>query len=266
MWGVTADSLLASNALGVRAEAALMNLSTTLFFYLVFGSTIAVAVHLTPAATSSGQRWFQTLTAVVFWPLYLPALLQRPANQVAHPENSGAIRSSGGDVGAADEMAAAIHQVETELDLALTSLGGWSDAVLTREQHRFEELRVAWHAQAAKIRELDRIFGHLVLTETEVSASVARLGERVATSHRARQTNIARLRALRDRLHTDLMNTLAWVRELVTMIHLAKYTGAPASRAEELVMQIATSIEGLSEVAGWREADCPLTAEPTEVL
>ena len=38
----------------------------------------------------------------------------------------------------------------------------------------------------------------------------------------------------------------------MTLIHLAKYTGAPASRAEELVLQIATSIEGLSEVATWR--------------
>ena len=51
----------------------------------------------------------------------------------------------------------------------------------------------------------------------------------------------------------DLLNTLAWVRELVTMIHLAKYTGAPASRAEELVLQIATAVEGLSEVAAWRD-------------
>jgi hypothetical protein len=34
------------------------------------------------------------------------------------------------------------------------------------------------------------------------------------------------------------------------MIHLAKFTGAPASRAEELVSQIATAIQGLSEVTG----------------
>jgi hypothetical protein len=65
------------------------------------------------------------------------------------------------------------------------------------------------------------------------------------------------LRELRDQLHRDLMNTLAWVRELATRIHLARYTGAPASRAEELVMQIATSVEGLSEVAGWREPSLP---------
>ena len=54
-------------------------------------------------------------------------------------------------------------------------------------------------------------------------------------------------------MHQDLMGTLAWVRELVTMIHLAKYTGAPASRAAELVAQIAAAVEGLSEVSTWQE-------------
>ncbi len=48
------------------------------------------------------------------------------------------------------------------------------------------------------------------------------------------------------------MGTLAWVRELVSMVHLAKFTGAPASRAEELVAQIAAAIEGISAVT-WQE-------------
>ena len=64
------------------------------------------------------------------------------------------------------------------------------------------------------------------------------------------------------------MATLAWIRELVSMIHLAKFTGAPASRAEELVAQIAASVEGISAIAG-QTADQPALhnlqqpAEPT---
>ncbi len=50
------------------------------------------------------------------------------------------------------------------------------------------------------------------------------------------------------------MGTLAWVRELVTMIHLAKFTGTPASRAEELVVQIAAAVKGISEVSAWQDA------------
>jgi len=233
-----------------------MNLTTTLLFYLLFGGAVAVAVHLAPGADHSVPRWFRTLSAAVFWPLYLPGLLQHPANPRAEScEGGGSNRLPDTDMTAGDEISAEIQQVETELDLALISLGGWSDAVLAREQHRFEELRVAWHAQADKIRDLDRILGQLVPTDAAVNAPAAKASERIASSHTARQANITRLRTLRDRFHADLMNTLAWVRELVTMIHLAKYTGAPASRAEELVMQIATSIEGLSEVAAWRDAD-----------
>ena len=40
------------------------------------------------------------------------------------------------------------------------------------------------------------------------------------------------------------------------MIHLAKFTGAPASRAEELVAQIAAAIEGISAVT-WQERARP---------
>ena len=62
-----------------------------------------------------------------------------------------------------------------------------------------------------------------------------------------------RLQELRGRLLDDLLGTLAWVRELVTMIHLAKFSGAPASGAEELVSQIAAAVEGLSEASSWVE-------------
>lgn len=243
-----------------------MNLTTTLLFYLVIGSAVAVAVHLSLEDTRRGQRWFRTLTAVVFWPLYVPALLQHPASPVARSDENDESHGPPWVAGdAADEMSAAIHQVETELDLALQSLGGWSDDVLNREAHRFKELRVAWRAQAAKIRELDQILGKLVVAQTPAHSLTTEASERVLGSLKARRINLARLQALRDRYHADLMNTLAWVRELVTMIHLAKYTGAPASRAEELVMQIATSVEGLSEVAAWRDAEGPLTLASSDV-
>jgi hypothetical protein len=251
---------------GVAWEAALMNITTTLLFYLLFGCAVAVAVSLSSSDASRGQRWFRTLTAVIFWPLYLPTLLQRPASRAGQSAETEEFNEMSREaVVGEDEMSAAIHQVETELNLALTSLGGWSDDVLTREEHRFEELRAAWRSQAVKIRELDRVLSQLVATERAIGPLAKEPSERVRNSERARQANISRLRALRDRYHADLMEMLTRVRELVTMIHLAKYTGAPASRAEELVMQIATSIEGLSEVAAWREAEYSPDAVPSAV-
>ena len=62
----------------------------------------------------------------------------------------------------------------------------------------------------------------------------------------------------------DLLGTLAWVRELVSMIHLAKFTGAPASRAEELVAQIAAAVEGLSALT-WQEETAPRPQAPLPI-
>ena len=234
-----------------------MNMMTSLLFYLLLGGAVAVADFLAAGEGGvGGQRMFRLFTAFVFWPLYLPALLQGQQEKRTDAASGGeGNRSPKSVVPPVDDLAAAIRQVESELDLALASLDGWSDAILAREQHRFEELRAAWHAQADKIRELDLLLKTMATDHAQSHAAMEPPSERVAASYRGRQANIDRLAALRDRCRDDLMNTLAWVRELVTMIHLAKYTGAPASRADELVMQIATSIEGISEVAGWRNAE-----------
>ena len=145
--------------------------------------------------------------------------------------------------------------METELDAALQSLDGWSEGLLTREAERICELKSAWGVQAGRIRELDRLLTQPGFAEnpatTTTKDSEVPFDARILAADKTRQSNIRRLREMRRQMHSDLMSTLAWVRELVTMIHLAKYGGAPASRAEELVAQIAAAVEGLSEVTAW---------------
>jgi hypothetical protein len=144
--------------------------------------------------------------------------------------------------------------VEIELDAALDGLDGWAEDVLNSEQHRLEELRLAWKTQADRIRQIDR----LLADPSAHSDSLADVAADVATarqSEKTRQGNIRQLSALRNRMQADLVGTLAWVRELVTMIHLAKFSGAPAARAEELVAQIAAAVQGLSEVSAWRDQE-----------
>ena len=84
------------------------------------------------------------------------------------------------------------------------------------------------------------------------SAEASTTADRLRSSRLARRQNIERLRRIRQRAYEDLIGTLAWVRELVSMIHLARFSGAPAARAEELVAQIAAAVEGLSELT-WQE-------------
>ncbi len=217
-----------------------MGFSVTMIFYLLIGVGVSTAVFLSDSRGTRGAPVFRVATAVVFWPLYLPILLTGPR---PGPTPEPALHSSDDDA-----MSQAISQVEAELELALASLDGWVEDVLAHETDRFRELSGAWHNQAERIREMDRL-----LDRAEPAASGPEASDRCRQSEQSRRANLDRLRQVRDRAYEDLMGTLAWVRELVSMIHLAKFTGAPASRAEELVAQIATAIEGISAVT-WQDA------------
>lgn len=220
-----------------------MGLSETLVLYLVAGLAVTGAVYL---SRDCGRGWFRLVTATAFWPIYLPVLLSRPNPPAAtHPQANR-------EVG--DEMTGAIAQVDAELDTAFSSLDGWAENVLAREKDRLAELRSALVAQAARIRDMDAL---IVRTDSEPAAEEHQAGallvDRRLLSEQARRKNHERLREVRRRAYDDLMGTLAWIRELVSMIHLAKFTGAPASRAEELVAQIAAAVEGISAVT-WQDA------------
>ena len=137
--------------------------------------------------------------------------------------------------------------METELDTALGGLDGWAEDVLNSEQHRLEELRCL-EGEADRIRQIDRVLAEPDARNNSLAVLAGDI-QAVRKSETTRQENLRQLSKLRDRMHADLVGTLAWVRELVTMIHLAKFSGAPAARAEELVAQIAAAVQGLSEVS-----------------
>ncbi len=228
-----------------------MGLHESLAIYLLTGAAVATAVYLTDRHTGWMHAGLLFLGAWLFWPLFVPVLLS--ARQTAAvPEAPTAVPAH------ADSMAAAIGQVESELDGALSSLGGWAESVLASETDRIHELRLALAAQAARIREMDELLARSLPAElgpqvaSHGSSATDATDARWSKSHQARVHNLARLSHVRKQAYSDLMATLAWIRELVSMIHLAKFTGAPASRAEELVAQIAAAIEGVSAIA-WQE-------------
>jgi hypothetical protein len=225
-----------------------MLLEQVLLLHLMVGVAVAAAVYLSSQARHRGEHWFQVISALVFWPMYLPLLLTRQASVKKEREPVPAPPCQ-------DELAQAIAQVDAELDGALQSLGGWAEDVLARERGRLHELRSAWVAQAERIREMDRLLRRPEYGENGVwsaAPTAAANSERLRHSQQVIQRNIGRLKQVRERAVADLLGTLAWVRELVSMIHLAKFTGAPAARAEELVAQIAAAVEGLSAVT-WQE-------------
>ncbi len=227
-----------------------MSGGVTLCFYLVIGAAVAVALWISKTSEIQSGRVFQTVTALLFWPLYLPVLLvsNGPGSRGnAAPDDRDRRRPD-------DGMATAIAQVELELDSALRSLNGWAGAVLSPKSDRFAELRSAWREQAERVRELDRLLSASANEPTPAESPAVEAQSssenRITESERLRHENLSKLKLVRKQCHDDLMATLAWVRQLVTMIHLARYTGEPASRAAELVQQIADAVEGLSKQTG----------------
>ncbi|MEZ5967157.1 MAG: hypothetical protein R3F56_25200 [Planctomycetota bacterium] len=216
-----------------------MGLFDTLLLYGSVGAGIAVATLLASEGAPRHARVFRVAMGFLFWPMHLPWLLaargtEPPAASVPH-----------------DAMAAAIGQVERELAAAIAGLDGWAESVLAGPCLRANELSTAWKAQAERIRTMDRV---LAADDAPAAPGSDEL-ESDSRSHKsaaARQQNMQRLRTVRRQAHDDLLGSLAWVRELVSMIHLARFTGAPASRAGELVAQIAAAVEGLSEASGWQ--------------
>ena len=230
-----------------------MSLGSSLVLYLMIGAGVAVATYLRRDSDDAPHR-FQVASSLLFWPLYLPLLLNpsggiRPDAEMKAPEEPDS------------EIDVAIARVEEELDCALQTLDGWAEDAIAVEASRLDELKAVWRMQADRIGELNQLLESTDTSETgllgEASSPTlprqSTAGGRIRQSEQGRKANINRLRELRDRMQADLTGSLAWVRELVTMIHLARYTGAPASRAEELVAQIAAAVEGLSEVSDWSQ-------------
>lgn len=208
-------------------------LGPTLVLYLLVGLGVAVALYLSDPPRPSGERVLRLATAVPFWPLYLPILLARPTSLLAVPE---------------DDLARTLAVVKRELEAAQATLEEWIG--IPEEQRRLlEKLREAWAAQAERLREMDRLLARpeYAAVEEEPSPNAA---PQVRQSLTARQQNLERLRQVRQQAEVDLLASLAWVRELASRIHLARFTDAGAARAEELLAALASAVETLTTPQG----------------
>jgi hypothetical protein len=232
----------------LRRESKSMTGLHSFIFYALLGIGVATANYLGHDGPI-GWRISSSLLSFAFWPLYLPIILRTNAERrVARETRAG--RAADG------AFASAIEQVEGELALALASLEGWAGGVLAGEGRRIEELKRAWRAQSCRISEMDEILRNEALAANDLTEPALIGSERAKFSEEARRKNLERLQRARGRACEDLAGTLASVRELVSRIHLARFTGAPASRAQQLVAQVAASVEGLSAaVEAEAEAD-----------
>src|ERR1700733_1664193 len=166
-----------------------MSFPTSIVFYLLIGSCVAVALYLHDELRTGREQAFRVASCTFFWPLYLPLLLERPTDSLATSRAE----------------ARAIEQVESELDAALGSLDGWAEEALADEGRRLQELRSAWRSQAERIRQLDALLADssgandYPLTPETAATSSPPPDRRLRSDH-ARAANIRRLHELRERL------------------------------------------------------------------
>ena len=205
-------------------------LGSTLVIYLLIGAGVACAVYVSDLAGSPAQRGFQTAASLVFWPLFLPLLLQKVQTRRSVPV----------DVPPADDLAKAIAQVEAELNEALHSHAG-----------RLQALGRRWQAEAARIREMDRLLAlpEYAVPNDAIQAERPAVRDGVSTPDglgRGADTMVQiveRLRQVRQHAHEELMESLARVRQVAAMLHLARFTGEPPARAAELLADIEAAAE-----------------------
>lgn len=201
-------------------------LGPTLLLYLLVGFGVAIAVYLRDPPRPNGERLLRLATAIPFWPFYLPILLAQTSSMAPDGE---------------DDLSRMLAVVERELDAAQSTLENWID-IPEEQQRRIDTLRETWHAQAKRLREMDRLLTRPEYGAVEESAAPGAT-PRVRQSLSARQQNLERLRQVRQQAEADLLASLAWVRELASRIHLARFTDAPAARGEELLAEIAAAVE-----------------------
>jgi len=228
-----------------------MGLHESLLFYFVIGCAVAVAVWSQPDFNRSLTGWFQLLAATAFWPVFLPILLTPARNSSCEkmPDDS-AVNSL---------QRNRIQSVKQELTEALAFIDGWTKGTLHRERGHFQKLFAAWDRKAERIAHLDLILSRQPAWEEEHSSTDSPEPKEPADSvhrfERARQRNLQQLAAVRQRCELELTLSLAKVRELISAIYVAEMTDSPESRADELIRQIADSLDGLSEVADWQEPE-----------
>lgn len=223
-----------------------MNFYESIVFYLVLGIATAVAYRAVDRTTGRWQRLAGLVAAWLFWPLFVPLVLANRESSAPPTSPTNA---------PPDDLAAAIEQVQRELDAALSGLDRSTEGVLNRNSARLRELRTALVARTERIREMEAVLarerqelptGDGAEPSPTASENSSEAERRQLRSRQARHENMDRLADVCRRSRSDMLATMAWIRELVSMIHLAKFTGAPADRAEELVAQIAAAVESLS--------------------
>lgn len=207
-----------------------MGISETLVFYFVIGVGVAIAVLAVQSHAALLERLYLCMTAMLFWPLYLPVLL---SSQKSSPLRARVLSET-------DELSLLVAQVSDELDSAVLQTDG-DKQTTNGHASTINDLKAAWQAQTTRIHEMDSLLAEL-RQRHDSELSPQPLTARVADSEQARRENLEQLQQVRQAQYEELMASLAHVRELVSVVHLTRFTDGAKPRSDHFDKQLAAAL------------------------
>jgi hypothetical protein len=226
------------------------SVTPTLVLYVLAGIAVAVAVYLSGNEYRTSREWPSLFLAVPLWPFFVPILL---AGRRFIEGNDLNVRSKIAN----DPLSASIDQVQSELDSALKTLSGWAADVAEKHVNCVLLCGEAWATRYGDIQDMDRTLSTLEAslpsaqsTNTASGFASPEAAEPVTPRREPIRHNIETLRELRARAFEDLVDSLTRVREIISTLHVLRFTGAAASQADELVCEI----EGIVKTLAGRSA------------
>jgi hypothetical protein len=216
-----------------------MGITETLIVYGIIGSSVAGAIWLSDKESSA----LVAMVHMLLWPLFAPMLFEprasEPGRPVARPT---------------DERAdPRLTEVERALMDALETLDGAPEDVLRPEVERVRSLMDSLDDMARRRDDMESMLDEPQFDRERATAVLCELDasdmpdEAHRESVRNRIRHIERLETMHASLSRDIERTLLKLEEMTSQIRLLRFADSPAEEVSNLVRDITSTVEGLSE-------------------
>lgn len=203
-----------------------MGITQTLLLYVLVGAAVASAMVLAGSCPRSSRGALRFLAGVIFWPLFVPALL-------GDRRGGGPRLDPRGERGDARLIAA-----RAQLLASMTASDGTIDGLLAPELERVEQLSRALAAMKLRIQEMDRLL--------EMSAIHAEPSTRPHPTA-ARRRNRQRLRLMRDQAEQRYQQALVQMEEMSSAVMLLRFAEGTEEEVVECLRELSARVEGITE-------------------
>lgn len=227
-----------------------MGATGTIIVYSLVGLTTAVAHAIARPADSTLVSAARFPMQLALWPFFAPLLLGRAIDGHETPPETST------DHAPRNSANPRIQRLEHQLSEALDTVGGVASELLGEELENIRQLSKSLRKMNGRLEEMETLLAsdefdaqqaEQTLRELLDDPDIGDSDERIE-SVRARLRNIERLETMRDNTRHNLDRALLKMEEMISQILLLQFADQPEDQIAENIQQIASTIDGLSEV------------------